>query len=109
MKINEKEYKLSYTGETLLIYKEEFNKDMIMEADKLKQNFDFVSMCEFVWSMAKTNDKTIPPFKEFMASIKNPRDYFTLDLMQEMIDTLYQDGDNKKEVKKKKILNLMRN
>lgn len=106
MKINDKEYKLSYTGTTLLLYKEEFNKDMILEADRLRKDFDFVSLCEFIWAMAKTNDESIGTFKEFMASIKNPTEVITPKLMEELISTLYRDGEGKKEIKKKIIPNL---
>lgn len=102
MKINEKEYKLKYTGKTLVVYKEEFGKDMLMEARKIRDNFDFVSIFEICWAMAKTYDGTIPSFDEFMDSITDLTSIIgDGNLIKEMGEALAKGGTPIKEIKKK--------
>ncbi|MBQ0111919.1 MAG: hypothetical protein KBT03_02205 [Bacteroidales bacterium] len=102
MKINEKEYKLKYTGRTLVIYKEEFGKDLILECKYLKDNFNFVSVFEICWAMAKTYDDSIPSFNEFMDSIDDVQNVIMNgDLLAEMGKVIDKDGSPTKELKKK--------
>lgn len=105
MKINDKEYKLKYTGKTLVVYKEEFGKDLLLECGKLKEEFDFVSIFQICWAMAKTYDNSIPNFNEFMDSIDDIQDVIMNgELLVEMGNVLFKDGTPKKELKKKTIL-----
>lgn len=107
MIINGKDYKLSYTGETLLIYKEEFNKDLLLESQKLTKNFDFVSIFEICWAMAKTNDKDIPNFREFMANVDVSEVLSDTRVIDEMTKTLIKDRTTTKTLKKKGISLMM--
>ena len=69
MKINEKEYKLKLTGYTLVVYKEQFHKDMFSAIAELEKGIDVVSLMEIIWAFAKSSDKSIPDFEEFTSSI----------------------------------------
>lgn len=101
MKINDKEYKLAYTGETLIIYKETFKKDLILESQKIRKDFDFVTLLEICWSMIRTCQDDVPEFREFMASINITKFLSDTSVIKEMLKALDSDGSPTKEIKKK--------
>ena len=70
MLLNGKNYELKATGGTLLIFKEEFGKNMfnvISHLDKLNEDIDIAF--QIIWAMAKTADRTIPSFNEWYSDI----------------------------------------
>lgn len=102
MRINEKDYNLRYSGKTLVIYKEEFGKDMLIECGKIKEEFDFVSIFQICWAMAKTCDNSIPCFTDFMDQIEDIQSVILNgELLAEMGRALNKDGKPTKELKKK--------
>lgn len=105
MIINDKEYKMKYTGYTLYLYKKEFQADMLTDCKNIKENFDVVIVMQICWAMLKTGDDNAPSFREFMdnVNINSP------DLFNEMNECLSRDGNATKELKKKTLMEKITN
>lgn len=96
MKINDKEYKLKYTGKTLWLYKQEFKTDLIADCKKVKENFDIVIILQVCWAMMKSGDESAPEFQEYLDYV----DITSPTLLQEMNDCLDKFGSATKILKK---------
>lgn len=70
MYLNGKNYELKATGGTLLIYKEEFKKNMLSTIQHLdKVGEDITVAFEIIWALIKTADNDTPHFKEWFNDI----------------------------------------
>lgn len=85
MRFNEKDYSLKLTGLTLLIYKEEFGRDLLSDINELQN--DYIVAFKIVWAMAKAGDESFPAFRKFMGDV----DFATFDMqaiVEEMKETI---------------------
>lgn len=96
MKINDKEYNLKYTGRTLLIYKEQFHSDMMVDCQKIKDSFNMLTLMQICWAMLKAGDKEAPDYEEFLDNVE----VNDTSMIEEMNACLFRDGSVTK-VKKK--------
>lgn len=103
MKINEKEYKLTFNGLTLVLYKQEFHKDLLATISKIgDEEQDFVSVLEIIWAMAKSNkENNAPNFEDFVASITNLSSVLSKDTMDELTEVVKSCSKQTVELKKK--------
>lgn len=104
MKIGERNYELAFTGETLLIFKENFHTDFInLIADTGKLLEDYELLFGVLWSLIKDRDD-LPPYREFMKSLK-PKDMLhiiNIDTIKEIVDICNGDMETEIELKKKR-------
>lgn len=104
MIVNEREYKLSLTGMTLLIYKQQFHRDFLLtvsEPAKLVQDYEL--MFSVIWALCKTSNPGMADYEDFMASLtpKSIRDLIKLETIQEITNAVNGDMEQSVEDKKK--------
>lgn len=85
---NEKDYNLALTGYTLVLYKQEFHKDLFTALTKFNNNFDSVSWLEIIWAMLKSSNDNFPNFKNFVSSITDLSTMFTKENIEEMTNVI---------------------
>lgn len=102
MKINEKEYTLRMSGKTLVIYKEEFKKDMLLETNRFvsKGLEDMTLLMELAYALIKTTSDDIGTYMEFVDEI-NPSEFFSVENVQEIVLTIRRDREPTNQLKKK--------
>lgn len=104
MLLNGKNYELKATGGTLLIFKEEFGKNMftvISHLDEINKDIDIAF--EIIWAMAKTTDKTIPSFVDWYSSIPFAEitKFITNGDFKEIFEAINSSFEPSKDLKKK--------
>lgn len=103
MKINEREYNLKFTGESLIIFKEAFHKDLLTVVAK-PDNFinDFELLFAVIWTLAKTGGE-MPEYKDFMASLGPTavRELIKMETIKEVLKVINGDSEMTVEDKKK--------
>lgn len=103
MKINEREYELAFTGETLLIYKENFHRDFIsIVADPTVMLDDYELLFSVVWSLIK-NREGLPNYRDFMRSLsaKDMMSVINIETVREIVTICNDDMSQDVELKKK--------
>lgn len=85
MKINEKEYNLELTGYTLVVYKQEFKKDLFSAITEMEKGIDLVTLLEILWAFLKCADSSTPNFEEFSKSITDIKHIMSKEVMGELI------------------------
>lgn len=103
MLINEREYRLTFTGETLLLYKENFHRDFLLTiSDTSNLVNDYETLFSVIWALAKTNGGEIEDYKDFMKSLSPTaiRDLIKIETVQEVMRTI--NGDMEQTVVSKK-------
>ncbi|MBQ0113746.1 MAG: hypothetical protein KBT03_11510 [Bacteroidales bacterium] len=88
MKINEKEYKLELTGYTLVVYKQEFHRDLFNAIAELDNNIDVVAIMEIAWAFIKSSNNDVPSFNEFAKSIKDITSFLSKETIEEMTNAI---------------------
>lgn len=109
MIINGKNYTLKATGKTLLLYKEEFGKNMFEALKNVsKDDEDSIETCfKMIWALSKTTDDSLPSFKEWFSELPlNEIKKVLSNGYKEVLEVIYNDVEPKKEVKKNNLLNL---
>lgn len=104
MLINEREYKLTFTGETLLLYKEKFHRDFLLSvSDPSALVSDYELLFSVIWALAKTNGGEIEDYDDFMKSLtpKAIRDLIKIDTIKSVTDAINGDMTQTVESKKK--------
>lgn len=88
MIINGKEYKINMNGYTLVLYKQEFHKDIFASLIGMKDSIDVATFIELSWAMAKSYNKNIPSFEEFASSITDIKGVFTKENISEITEVI---------------------
>ena len=78
IKIDGKDVPLKATAMNMVVYRSQFNKDIMEVAGQIvkagsKQDFaqlDSLGVARVVWTMAKTANKDLPPFDEWFEKIE---------------------------------------
>ena len=80
IKLGDKEILLKATAMNLLIYQEEFGEDIFKAKGELldamgKDGIEFnkipsLTLLKMLWTMARTGDKSFPPFNEWVDSLE---------------------------------------
>ena len=66
MEINGKEIRVRVTGKTLVLFKEEFKKDLFKAMENLSKEQDMVSLFEIVYIIATQDENPRPNYLEFV-------------------------------------------
>lgn len=103
MKIGEREYELAFTGETLLIFKENFHRDfinLIVNTNELIEDYEL--LFSVIWSLIK-NREDLPPYREFMKSLtpKDMMELINIKTIQSIVAICNGDMEQDLELKKK--------
>lgn len=100
MQINGKEVEVKITGKTLILFKQEFKKDMFAAIRDL--NEEITNVFEIVYIVAKQSDPEFPykNYDEFMDNT-NIGDIINEDSMAELSKALEKSLTPTKDVKKK--------
>jgi hypothetical protein len=78
IKIDGKDVPLKATAMNMVVYRSQFNKDIMEVAGQIvkagsTQNFadiDSLGVARIIWTMAKTADKDLPPFEKWFEGIE---------------------------------------
>lgn len=100
MQINGKEIELKITGKTLILFKQEFKKDMFAAIRDL--NEEITNVFEIMYILAKQSDAEFQykNYDEFMENV-NIGDILNEDAMKELTSVLEKSLTPSKEIKKK--------
>ncbi len=93
IKIDGKDIKFKTTASTLVKYKAQFGRDGLIDLAKLSDengnlnvsNFDTDIIMRFAWAFAKTANKDIPPFEDWLDDFDY---YFALDILEEIVELI---------------------
>lgn len=103
MIIGERNYKLALTGETLIIYKENFHKDfltVVSNPNNLVE--DYETLFSVIWALAKSSNNNIEDYVEFMKKL-NPQALHDIIKIETIISVMNViNGDSEVTVESKK-------